>query len=207
MTLGTKEVNSRSKNEFYSFVEKINQIINALGEFEGKFDKKFNLSKLAQYLNLNELEINNLIDIILNFQEKFESIFNSHRLIKKVINQQVYFTLEKRDGIKLYLDVKTPKEIHIKINQLNHLCDIVYIFQFIQKGKGFNLEPNNTELLNNLNKLKEKHPYFFLSQNNNVIYPSKLGMELGNLIRSYNKSNQVVIGKKIEINKHTFIID
>jgi len=205
MTLGTNVVNSESKSEFYSIAEKINQIINALGEFEGKFDKKFNLSKLAQYLKLNELELNYITNIILNFQEKFDSIFKNYRLIKRVINRQTYFTLEKRDGITPDPYIETPQEIHINLNHLNQLCDIIYLFQYIQKGKGFNLKTNNTEFINNLTKMKDKHPYFFLREKNNVIYPSELGIELGNLIRSYNKSNQQV--KKIEINKHIFIIE
>jgi len=201
----TLALNSTTKNEFYAVVEKINQIIDALGEFEGKFDKKFNLSKLAQYLSLNEIELDSLTNIILKMQEKFEIVFKNHRIIKKVIKTQTYFTLERKEREIIIEDIKIPDEIHIAKTHLNQLCDIIYLFQYIQKGKGFNLGTNNTELLTNLNKLQKKHPYFFMSNSNNVVYPSELGLALGNLIRSYNKSNKEV--KSIEINKHIIIID
>jgi hypothetical protein len=82
--------------------------------------------------------------------------------------------------------------------------DIVYTFKFVKRGKGFDIAKNCSALISNLKKVKSEHPYLFESHGNGAIYPSKLGLKLGELIISYNKSNKDI--KTIEIDNYTFII-
>ena len=70
----------------------LNYIIDALGEFNGKYDKKFNLSKLLDHLNVPTTETSIIISVILNFQVKFETVFKKHG---KVRFQQLYIVIER----------------------------------------------------------------------------------------------------------------
>ncbi len=186
----------------------LNKILNALGEFKGKYDKKFNFSRLANYLKISSENVHELISVILNFQEKFQTIFNGYQLTKKILNNQIYITLENKNGKKT--DIKSnelfqKENILITKSHLNHLSDIIYTFQYLNKGKGFDCKTNKTEFIERLMILLQLHPYFFLKKDNNLIYPSELGIELGNLVRSYDKSNKTI--ENIEIKKYKFIID
>ncbi|MFX1257040.1 MAG: hypothetical protein ACFFAN_04225 [Promethearchaeota archaeon] len=174
----------------------LNQVLNALGEFKGHYEKRFNFSRLAEYLQIPKSEINNVISLILNFQEMFEEVFKNYRLQKKIINSQRYLVTEKKITEQKEQEEKkntSPKKIRINKDQSKLLSDIVYLFKRVKRGKGFDLENVDSELLRNLKKLKDQHPYLFNKNGNNLTYPSEIGLELGSLILSYNKSN-----KKIE---------
>jgi len=83
--------------------------------------------------------------------------------------------------------------------------DIIYVFKFVKRGKGFDIYQNGSELLVNLKQLKVEHPYLFESKGNGIIYPSELGLNLGELIISYNKSNREI--KKLTVDNFTFIVE
>ena len=70
------------------------------------------------------------------------------------------------------------------------LSDVVYFFQRVKIGKGFDLKRNGTELSRKVKKLKKAHPYFFESKGNGLVYPSKLAVDTGNLILSYDRSKR-----------------
>ena len=77
------------------------------------------------------------------------------------------------------------------------------MFKFVNRGKGFDISEGETELLDNLKELKDTHPYLF--EGNGITYPTKLGLQLGDLIISYNKCNRHI--KNLTIDNYTFTVE
>ncbi|MFX1419975.1 MAG: hypothetical protein ACFE9N_13735, partial [Promethearchaeota archaeon] len=152
-------------------------------------DKKFNFSKLLQLLNIPNSEVDEIIGLILNFQDIFENVFKKYRLQKYRTGNQVYLITEK---IYKQDQITAPKNIMFTSSQIHLLNDIIYIFKHVKRGKGFDIVKNGSELLTKVKRLKNEHPYLFESRGNGVIYPSQLGLKLGELIISYNKSNKTL---------------
>lgn len=182
-------------------IQLLNQIINYLAEFENHYGKKFNVSKLAKLLRLSNAEISEIISLLLNFQEIFDSVFKNYKLKKMRAGNQLYLISKKKKGIK----PEIPDIVSISTSHLKLFNDIIYVFKFVKRGKGFDVYQSGSELLVNLKKLKAEHPYLFESKGNGLIYPSELGLKLGELIISYNKSNKEI--KKLTVNNCTFIVE
>ena len=79
------------------------------------------------------------------------------------------------------------------------------MFKFVKRGKGFNVEANCTELLSNIKELWNYHPYFFEKHESGLMYPSKFGLKLGELILSYNKSGKVI--DSMHLDNHIILVD
>jgi len=196
----SKEQSNSSK--FCKVIKIINKLLDMLDEFEGNFDKKFNMSKLANFWNLSESEVRGITSLILNFQEKFETVFKNHRLINKNINKKTYFVLEPKEKKKTDQNIIIPNKIKMQKTQLDLFSDIIYYFKRVKKGKGFDISSNETALIRNLKNLMGEHPYLFLKNGGNLIYPSELGLEAGNYIFTYKKSNKTITS--FEIKNHKF---
>ncbi|MFX1395151.1 MAG: hypothetical protein ACFFAH_16505 [Promethearchaeota archaeon] len=199
-----------SQSHIRKFLGVINQIINAIGEFEGHYDKKFNFSKLTKLLKIPASEINHIISLILNFQDKFERVFSEYKLKKKEINGQIYFITEKKASPmtnKTLENNNTTTVIEKSLSKAhsNLLNDIIYVFKHIERGKGFNLSDKTTELLRNVKELYRIHPYLFQKNGNNLLYPSDIALKLGDAILSYMKSGKNI--NTMTINNYNFIID
>ena len=198
--------NNTKERDFKDFVHKLSITIESLGAFKGKEGKKLNLSKLSEYLNLSKSELEELIDLILQFQEMFEHVFIDYIIRKKTQNGAIYFTLERRETVdnpqNSYQEIEVPDKIQLNPHQINHLSDIIYLFQFIKKGKGFDLNEKSSELLDNLKRLMETHSYLFYKNGGDLLYPTALCLEFGNRILSYNKSNKQLTD--LQIDTHTF---
>lgn len=197
-------VNQDNGKDFKKVIKTLEQIIDALGEFKNKYDKKFNFSKLISCLNLPESQISDIISLILNFQDKFNSVFKNYYLLEKRTNDKVYLVTKEKPKIQGKSERFNQIKIKMKKSQARLLSDIVYTFQRVNKGQGFDLSVKDSELLKNLACLNEEHPYLFKSNGNGtkLIYPSKLGLELGNLILSYNKVHKEV--KKFKLDDFNF---
>ncbi len=180
-------------------IKQLNQILSALEKFEVRKDSLFSLDKLADYLDLSTSELDAFLEIIFRFQKLFDCVFEGSFLCKKWKNDKNYLILkpksEVKDGSVLEL-----KEIEIDRDQIKLLSDIVYFFRRVKIGKGFDLKKNGTELSRKVKKLKKAHPYFFESKGNDLVYPSKLAIEAGNLILSYDRSKKSV--SKIQIGEY-----
>ncbi|MHA1437370.1 MAG: hypothetical protein ACTSPD_07305 [Promethearchaeota archaeon] len=178
---------------FRSVINKINQIVDALGEFKYNYDKKFNFSKIAKYLMIPNSEINNIISLILNFQEKFENVFQNYRIKKKIVNNQIYLILEPVEKEKRHPKTKSkkiPKKIYFNQIQAKLISDLIYMFKHIKKGKGFDLSSsNNSNFFKNIKLLKKEHNFLF-EVKNGLIYPSEIAIQLGDLIIAYYKTNR-----------------
>jgi len=99
------------------------------------------------------------------------------------INKSIEYT-------KNAIEFLEPREIETARDQVKLLSDIAFYFQRVRIGKGFNLRRNGTELSRRVKELKKSHPYFFESKGNGLVYPSRLAVDAGNLILSYDRSKR-----------------
>ncbi len=194
--------NNTIKQNRYDF-QLLNQIIDILGQFENNYNKKFNFTKMAKCLRVPNSKIEDVIDLLLNFQNLFESVFKNYRIKKSRLNNQIYLTVENKSKNIITANIKEPKIISISNDHLKLFNDIIYVFKFVNRGKGFDISEGETELLENLKELKNAHPYLF--EGNGITYPTKLGLQLGDLIISYNKCNRHV--KNLTIDNYTFTLE
>ena len=199
-------VQNTSRN-FGQFIKILNHVIDALGEFKDRYDKKFNISELSKYLVIPKGDIDSLITVILNFQEKYETVFKNYHLKKRIVNNKFYVTAERKaeDPFNAPTNDSTiPNEVTLTRDHAKLLSDMIYIFQHVKRGKAFNLNSSDSALLKNLKVMNGTHPYLFYCNGNGLIYPTELGLQLGNLIHSYNKSNKKIKNLVIEDTKIIF---
>lgn len=189
MTYSASQESKRfGSNKSIRFMSVITRVVKILENFTNNYEKRLNFTKLARYLNLNPFEIDEVIVLILKFQELFTRTFDTYNVKKKIINNQIFLITEPKKSSQFSI----PRKIKLSFNNSNLLSDIIYIFKFVKRGNGFDIETNGTELLSNLKELCNYHPYFFEVNNNGLIYPSEFGLKLGELILSYNKSGKVI---------------
>ena len=206
MTLTSSSSNSEKKSKVahQNTIQLLHQIINYLAEFEHHYGKKFNVSKLAKLLRLSNAEIEEIISLLLSFQEIFESVFKDYHLKKVRTGNQLYLIAIKNE-INTSEKIEIPGMVRFSTSHIKLFNDIIYVFKFVKRGKGFDLAQNGSELLANLKQLKTEHPYLFESKGNGIIYPSELGLKLGELIISYNKSNKEI--KELTVDNCTFKVE
>lgn len=183
-------------------IKQLNQVLLALEKFQVRKNSLFSLDKLAEYLKLSASELEEVLKLIFRFQQLFSSIFEGYILCKKWKNDKNYLVLKPKSEVKdSSIDLK---EIEIAQEQVKLLSDIVYFFQRVKIGKGFDLKRNGTELSRKVKELKRSHPYFFESKGNGLVYPSKLAVEAGNLILSYDRSKRSF--SRLKIGDYTVVI-
>ena len=175
------------------------QIISVLEEFKTRRESSFNVDKLGGYLQLNEGELEEILELVFRFQKLFSSVLQEYYLFKKSKNNKTLLVLKLKSEVKNSI-TNEPKEIEIDQEQVKVLKDIIYCFQHVKIGRGFNIKCKETEFSRKIGDLKHYHPYFFESRGNALIYPSKLAIETGKLITIYNKSKKVI--KKLEVEEY-----
>jgi hypothetical protein len=177
-------------------LSKIQKIMDILEEFRNNYSKRLNFSKIAKLLDLSPAEGEKIISILLQSQDLFTHIFQNHQLNKFVENNQVYLTTTPT-----YL-----KRYHVLTStQIGLMNDIVYTFKNVKRGQGFAVEANSSILLKKIKKLQIQHPYLFDKRGNGLIYPSKIGLRLGEFILSCTRNNKEI--KKIPIDNYIFMVD
>ena len=184
-------------------IRQLNQIISVLEKFQVRKNSLFSLDKLAEYLKLSASELEDVLELIFRFQRLFNSAFEGYVLCKKWKNDKTYLVLKPKSEVENG-DVLEAKEIEIARDQVKLLSDIAFYFQRVKIGKGFDLKRNGTELSRKVKELKKSHPYFFESKGNGLVYPSKLAVEAGNLIMSYDRSKRSF--SRLKIGDYTVII-
>jgi len=178
-------------------IKQLHQIISALEQFQTRKNSLFSLDKLANYLNLSERDLEEVLELVFRFQALFSSTFMDYILVKKWKKEKMYLILKSKSEVK-NIDLMGLKEIEISKDQAEALNDIIYYFQHVKIGKGFDVRRNGAKLSKKVKQLNRSHPHFFGHRGNGLIYPSKLAVEAGNLIRSYNKSKKSVSKLQIE---------
>ncbi len=196
MVIKTHLIHQKEKLSYKTF----KQVLTILEEFKQNLNKRFNFSKLSLYLSLEPSEVDQIISLILTFQDLFENVFKTYRIKKKIVNNQIYLIAEPPRALQCLI----PHKIKITKQHLNLLNDIIYFFKFVQRGKGFDVVGNGSDLLKNVRELFEYYPYFF-QEKNGLIYPSELGLELGELILSFKKNSKRV--KRLQVKEHTIIVE
>ncbi|MFX0032555.1 MAG: hypothetical protein ACFE8E_02830 [Candidatus Hodarchaeota archaeon] len=166
-------------------------IIHALEKFQDHPQAQFNFSKLCKGLKLLPKEGEELLDMIFRFQSLFRSHLEGFTICKKRRNTTLYLTLKAQSEVEK-IETAESHEITINIEHSNVLSDIIYYFQHINIGKGFNLNQNNSELIHKVKHLKNNHPYFFEHRGNGLTYPTKLAIDLGTHILSYKRGNKPI---------------
>jgi hypothetical protein len=181
--LGTKAKNGHGKKDT---VKILHQIIEVLDKFSDDYDKRLNFEKLASHLNLSSSKADDLLSVIIHFQELFTQTLTGYVLQKKIVNNQLYVVTKKNQILN-----HIPKKVIMNKIQLNLLSDVIYLFKFVKKGKGFDVAANGTDLLRNIKDLCDYYPFLF-QQQNGCLYPSEFGLQLGELLLSYKKSNKQI---------------
>lgn len=193
---GVKFLDNKNKK----FVSVIIRVVKILEKFTNNYGKRLNFTKLARYLNLNTSEMDEIIGIILQFQELFINTFDKYRMKKEIKDNQIFLiTLPKK------LNLSIPNKIKLSIDDFNLLSDIIYIFKNVKRGKGFDITANGSELLSNIKELWNYYPYLFEVNENGLIYPSKFGLKLGELILSYKKSGKII--ESIPLDEHIIMVE
>jgi hypothetical protein len=178
-------------------IKQLHQIVSALEKFQTRKNSLFSLDKLANFLNMSERDLEEVLELVFRFQNLFNSMISGFVLCKKWRNDKSYLVLKSKSEVSNQ-DLSDLKEVEISQTQVNLLSDVIYYFQHIKIGKGFNIKRNNTELSKKVKQLNRSHSYFFEHRGNGLIYPSKLAVEAGRLIQSYNRSKKTISKFQIE---------
>jgi len=187
-------------NKSKKFVSVINRVVTILEKFTNNYEKRLNFTKLARLLNLNPSEVDEIITLILTFQEIFTSTFTTYIVKKKIVDNQIFLITEPKKSSQYII----PKKIKLSSDNFNLLSDIIYMFKFVKRGKGFDVKVNGNELLSNIKELWNYYPYFFEVNENGLMYPSEFGLKLGELILSYNKSGKAI--ESIPLDNHIIMV-
>jgi len=193
----SKDLTNRDRKKV---IDTLNYIIDALEGFREDYTKKFNFTKLMEYLKVPKSEIDDIIYLILNFQDKFNDVFKNHILKKRINNGSLYFRAEPKKPKQRLIFI--PEVIEIKHSVLPIVSDLIYLFKYVKRGKGFDITKNGTDLLKRIKELQEEHPYLFEVKENGLIYPSELGLKFGELILSFSKNNKEF--RDIKIDNYSF---
>ena len=177
--------------------KQLHQIISALERFQTRKNSLFSLDKLANYLNLSERDLEEVLELVFRFQNFFNSVISDFVLCKKWRNDNCYLILKTKSEVSSH-DLTDLKEVEINQTQMNLLSDVIYYFQHVKIGKGFNINRNTTELSKKVKQFNRSHPFFFEHRGNGLIYPSKLAVEAGMIIQSYNRSKKAISKLQIE---------
>ena len=177
--------------------KQLHQIISALERFQTRKNSLFSLDKLANYLNLSERDLEEVLELVFRFQNFFNSVISDFVLCKKWRNDNCYLILKTKSEVSSH-DLTDLKEVEINQAQMNLLSDVIYYFQHVKIGKGFNINRNTTELSKKVKQFNRSHPFFFEHRGNGLIYPSKLAVEAGMIIQSYNRSKKAISKLQIE---------
>ncbi|MHA1487765.1 MAG: hypothetical protein ACTSSC_11420 [Promethearchaeota archaeon] len=178
-------------------IKQLHQIVSALEKFQTRKNSLFSLDKLTDYLNLSERDLEEMLELVFRFQNLFNSVFSNFILCRKWRNDKSYLVLKSKSEVSSQ-DLYNLKEVEISQTQVNLLSDIIYYFQHVKIGKGFNVNRNNAELSKKVKQLNRSHSYFFEHRGNGLIYPTKLAVKAGNLIQSYNRSKKTISKLQIE---------
>ena len=160
-----------------------NRITEILAECKNYRGKKLNFSKLMDYLNVPKTESDGIVLLILKFQHLFRDL---QFQVKKIDGKYYFLPNESIETAKDKIKIMFRKE------QVAILCDAVYVFQQLNKGKGFNLHAKRDKFSRDIEALREDHPYFFETRGNGFIFVSEMGIEVGNLCLSHLKNKKEV---------------
>ena len=161
----------------------LRHMLDILSRFKNNYTKKFNITKFAEYLQLSQTDIIEVISLIIDYNSMFQNIFKDYKLLKKREGNQYYLIVQKL--------VKKPIIIKFTSTQIEVLNDIYYWFKVVHKGKGFDIA-QSSPLTQKLTGLLETHSLLFIIAQNSLVYLSDIGQKIGDMLISYNKSGKAI---------------
>ncbi|MHA1241434.1 MAG: hypothetical protein ACTSQU_11710 [Promethearchaeota archaeon] len=153
--------------------KQLHQIVSALEKFQTRKNSLFSLDKLANYLNLSERDLEEVLELVFRFQNLFNSVISNFVLRKKWRADKYYLILKPKSEVSSQ-ELSDLKEVEINQTQVNLLSDVVYYFQHVKIGKGFNVNRNTTELSKKVKQFNRTHPFFFEHRGNGLIFSSNI---------------------------------
>lgn len=158
--------------------------LNFLKQFIEKGHTSLNINKVVDALHLTANGMEELLELTFELQNIFHSILLENSFIRVRKNNTWYLNISPKS--------LHHTEIQISHKEVNILNDIIYYFQYIAKGKGFNTKFTTTELLKKLKHLHKIHPYLFERRGNGLIYPSSLALSVGSTLEKCNRTNKEI---------------
>jgi hypothetical protein len=180
-------------------ISNIAEIMSSIDYFQGKPGEKINLSRIAQNLGINKFYLDKISEIIIELQAKFQKISGRYQIKKTYHNGKIILILEEINNLK-----KDFKEIRLSKKESEYINDIIYFFQYLKKGRGFDINKDKPNLIKKVKMLRNNHQDFFFDLNG-LIYPTELCLNYGKIIYAYNRSGKQV--NDIQVNDYTFIIE
>ncbi len=218
---------SSNKNQdtvgFNKALAVLKKLADVIDGFESKITKKLNVSKFAKMVKVSEEQIGEILDVLVKCQAVFEKSVKNFKIKKSKANGSLYLNFEippqskKVDQAQIYEGTvshvvkndsnsdKRAQEIEISLSQARQINDIVYMFKKINRGKGFDLNVNGNELLKNISALKSSYPFLFRVNGGNLVYPTDICLELGELILSYTKASKPL--SQFELNNYVIKVE
>jgi hypothetical protein len=177
---------------------RLQTLIKLLEHYSQKNHLTLNLIKLTEMMNISQDELDILLEIVFQFQAIFKNGLQTKSLHKVRKNNMCYLSLSDCQSSVLNTGIELSKI------QCNLLSDMIFEFQYISKGKGFDIRYPSTELIKNIKELKNLHPYFFEYRGNGLVYPTELALKIGKQLEIYNRTNKSV--SKITCENYTITI-
>ena len=162
----------------------IKEIIKILRVFTKNYSVLSIIKKLIQDFRKKDLELEQYNQSLLKYINK---INNDDALLPEKFNE--FNNCSNDFGTKNI--ILTKKEASI-------LADVIFYFKKVKRGKGFDIKFIGVKIIKKVSFLKKKHPYFFILNKNDKIYPTRLCLELGETILSLRRVNKDLTNFKIQ---------
>ena len=194
---------SGKKSPVNDILNRINTLVDALMGFKDNPGKRLNITKLGKYLRFSPSEIEDSVELILKIQTYVDKILKGYEVEKVTQGASVYLKLRAKSdddapSLPIGSSPSPPEELTMSDTYKQCFNDLIYVFKRVKKGSGFDVSNPNKDLINKLLLLKEKYPPLFERRENGLIYPSKVGMKLGEAIITSNKTNRELREVSIE---------
>jgi len=188
-------------------IDKLEKILEILENYGKKTHKRLNIFKMFNKINIPVQQRHDYLRIILRFQKIFHSFFTDRFLYIQSEGENLYFSTKKskKSQEKPSSTKVIPEEITITKNEVSLLNDVVYMFTKVQRGRGFNLQETDSEIMKGIKSLRKNHPYLFFSNGHGSVYPTEFALKLGEKVNSYMKCNRRV--KNVSVDNTIIIIN
>jgi len=161
----------------------------ALKPLKSRPNQQLNMTRFGACYNLSSEQTKTLIDLVLQFQSFFFDGSERFFIQSRWKNGALYLSLVSENEFKKQ---SNDKEIYLSSRHANTLLDLTYVYQCVKIGKGFDSNLVKSDLCQKAKKLYAHHPYLITQKGNGILYPTSLGIQLGEQLRIYSKLNRKV---------------
>jgi hypothetical protein len=171
-------------------VYRVYDLISALKPLKSRPNCQLNIASFGTCYKLSNEQILALVDLVLQFQSLFQNYFKGYHIESEWRNGTTFLSLvpsTKKDN-------NCPKFRHVSLSlkEARNLLDLIYVYQHVKIGKGFDPKLVQSELCQNAKKLYLTHPYLMEKNRNGLLYPTSLAIKIGAELRIYAKLNRTI---------------